>query len=88
MPTQIAADEMKRTGKSHPSMYFAIQGIVNSLVGAIGPGLIWVNLRNVSLNGNDLFGTHAMTYIVIIFCVLAILACNLLPKEYDKLGRK
>lgn len=88
MPTQIAADEKKRTGKSHPSMYFAVQGIVNSLVGAIGPGLIWVNLRNISLNGNDLFGTHAMTYIVIIFCVLSILACNLLPKEYDQLGKK
>ena len=88
MPTQIAADQKRTTGKSHPSMFFAVQGIVNSLVGAIGPGLIWVNLRNVSLNGNDLFGTHAMTYIVIIFCVLAILACNLLPKEYDQLGRK
>ena len=88
MPTQIAADEKKRTGKSHPSMYFAMQGIVNSLVSAIGPGLIWVNLRNVSVNGNDLFGTHAMTYIVIFFCVLSILACNLLPKEYDQLGRK
>ena len=88
MPTQIAAEQKRTTGKSHPSMYFAVQGIVNSLVGAIGPGLIWVNLRNVSLNGNDLFGTHAMTYIVIAFCVLAILACNLLPKEYDKLGRK
>lgn len=88
MPTQIAAEEKKRTGRSHPSMYFAVQGIVNSLVAAIGPGLIWVNLRNVSLNGNDLFGTHAMTYIVILFCVLAILACKLLPKEYDQLGRK
>ena len=88
MPTQIAADQKRTTGKSHPSMFFAVQGIVNSLVGAIGPGLIWVNLRNVSLNGNDLFGTHAMTYIVIIFCVLAILACNLLPKEYDQLGKK
>ena len=88
MPTQIAAEEKKRTGKSHPSMYFAVQGIVNSLVGAIGPGLLWVNLRNVSVGGNDLFGTHAMTYIVIIFCVAAILACKLLPKEYDELGRK
>ena len=88
MPTQIAAEQKRTTGKSHPSMFFAVQGIVNSLVGAIGPGLIWVNLRNVSLNGNDLFGSHAMTYIVIVFCVLAILACNLLPKEYDKLGRK
>ena len=88
MPTQIAADQKRDTGKSHPSMFFAVQGIVNSIVGAVGPGLIWVNLRNVSLNGNDLFGTHAMTYIVIVFCVLAILACNLLPKEYDQLGRK
>ena len=88
MPTQIAAEEKKRTGRSHPSMYFAIQGIVNSLVGAIGPGLIWVNLRNVSIGGNDLAGTHAMTYIVMLFCVLAILACKLLPKEYDQLGRK
>ena len=88
MPTQIAAEEKKRTGRSHPSMYFAVQGIVNSLVAAIGPSLIWVNLRNVSLNGNDLFGAHAMTYLVILFCVLAILACKLLPKEYDELGRK
>ena len=88
MPTQIAAEEKKRTGRSHPSMYFAVQGIVNSLVAAIGPSLIWVNLRNVSLNGNDLFGAHAMTYLVMLFCVLAILACKLLPKEYDELGRK
>ena len=88
MPTQISAEEKKRTGKSHPSMYFAIQGIVNSLVAAIGPGLIWVNLRNVSVGGNDLFGTHAVTYLVMIFSVLAILACKLLPKEYDALGRK
>lgn len=88
MPTQIAAEEKKRTGRSHPSMYFAVQGIVNSIVAAVGPGLIWVNLRNVSVNGNDLFGTHAMTYIVMLFSVLAILACNLLPKEYDALGKK
>ena len=87
MPTQIAANQKKETGISHPSMYFAVQGIVNSIVGAIGPGLIWVNLRNVSLNGNDLFGTHAMTYIVIIFCVLAILACNLGQKS-QQLRRK
>ena len=62
--------------------------VFSAVISAIGPGLIWVNLRHVSLNGNDLFGTHAMTYIVIIFCVLAIFACNLLPKEYDTWGRK
>ena len=88
MPTQIATEQKRATGKTYPSMFFALQGIVNSIVGAVGPGLIWVNLRNVSLNGNDLFGTHAMTYIVIVFCVLAIFACRLLPAEYDKWGRK
>jgi MFS family permease len=88
MPTQIAADEKKRTGRSHPSMYFAVQGIVNSIVAAIGPSLIWVNLRDVSVNGNDLFGAHAMTYLVIIFAVAAIFACKLLPAEYDTLGLK
>lgn len=88
MPTQISAEEKRRTGKSHPSMYFAVQGIVNSIVAALGTGLIWPNLRNVSINGNDLAGTHAMTYIVIFFCVLAIIAANKLPEEYDAWGRK
>lgn len=88
MPTQIAAEQKRQTGISHPSMYFAVQGIVNSIVGALGTGLIWPNLRNVSIGGNDLAGTHAMTYIVMIFCVLAILAANKLPKEYDQLGQK
>ena len=58
------------------------------IVAAIGPGLIWPNLRNVSIGGNDLAGTHMMTYFVIAFAILAILAAGKLPKEYDQLGRK
>ena len=88
MPTQIAANQKKETGISHPSMYFALQGIVNSIVAALGPGLIWPNLRNISIGGNDLAGTHAMTYIVILCSVAAIFVCKKLPKEYDELGRK
>ena len=87
MPTQIAADQKRLTGKSHPSMFFAVQGIVNSIVAAIGPGLIWPNLRNVSIGGNDLAGTHMMTYFVIVFAILAIIAAGKLPEEYNKLGR-
>ena len=88
MPTQIAADQKRTTGVSHPSMYFALQGIVNSIVGALGTGLIWPNLRNVSIGGNDLAGAHSMTYLVIICCIAAIFACKKLPKEYDQLGLK
>jgi hypothetical protein len=69
-------------------MYFALQGIVNSIVGALGTGLIWPNLRNVSIGGNDLAGAHSMTYLVIICCIGAIFAANKLPKEYDRLGLK
>ena len=87
MPTQIAADQKRLTGKSHPSMFFAVQGIVNSIVAAIGPGLIWPNLRNVSIAGNDLAGTHMMTYFVIVFAILAIVAAGKLPEEYNQLGR-
>lgn len=88
MPTQISAIEKRTTGKSHPSMYFAVQGIVNSIVAALGTGLIWPNLRNISVGGNDLAGTHAMTYIVIFFCILSIFAAGKLPREYDEWGRK
>ena len=70
--------------KLFPILLFLIAAILS----AIGPGLIWPNLRNVSIGGNDLAGTHMMTYFVIAFAILAIVAAGKLPKEYDQLGRK
>ena len=87
VPAQMAAEDAEKTGKSNPAMYFAIQGLFTAVVGAVSTGLIWPNLRNVSIGGNDLAGTHMMTYFVIVFAILAIVAAGKLPEEYNQLGR-
>lgn len=45
VPSQIAADEVRATGKSHPAMYFAVQGLFGAVVSAFAVGLVWVNLK-------------------------------------------
>lgn len=87
VPSQMAADDYEKTGKSHPSMYFAIQGLFTALVGALSTGLVWPNLRNVVYNGNDLFGAHLMPYIATVACIIAIFVAFKLPDSYNKLGR-
>lgn len=88
VPAQMAAEEKEKTGKSHPSMYFAIQGLFTAVFGALSTGLIWPNLRNTAVNGNELFGAHLMPYVVAAVCVAAIFIALLLPKSYDELGKK
>ena len=88
VPSQLAAVEEAKTGKSHPSMYFAIQGLFTAVVGAISTGLIWPNLRNVVVNGNDLFGAHLMPYIAALACIIAILLAFKMPPMYNELGKE
>lgn len=88
VPAQMAAEEKEKTGKSHPSMYFAIQGLFTAAFGAFSTGLIWPNLRRLVVNGNELFGTHMMPYVVSITCIIACVVAIFLPKSYDELGKK
>lgn len=88
IPSQLAAEENAATGKSHPSMYFAIQGLCTAVVGAVSTGLIWPNLRNVTVGGNDVFGAHLMPYIAALACIAAILFAFRMPAMYNELGRK
>ena len=88
VPSQLAADEQKRTGKSHPSMYFAIQGLFTAVVGAVSTGLIWPNLRNVAVNGNTLFGAHQMPYIAAVACFASLLIAFRMPAMYNELGKE
>lgn len=71
VPSQAAAAERETTGKNHSSMYFAVQGLVTAAVGAVSTGLIWPNLRNITVGGNTFFGAHLMPYVAALFCVLA-----------------
>ena len=87
VPAQLAAAEAEVTGVSHPSMYFAVQGLVTAVVGAFSTGLVWPNLRNITPNGNDLFGAHLMPYIAALGCVVAFFIAAKLPKMFDSFGK-
>lgn len=45
IPSQIAAAETKLTGKNHSAMYFAVQAVVTSIVGAVSSGLIYEYIK-------------------------------------------
>jgi len=87
IPSQMAADELAATGKSHPSMYFAMQGLFTAVVAAISTSLIWLNIRNISRPGEEFFGVHLIPYIVAASCLVAIILAFFLPKSFSQLGR-
>ncbi|MHA1109877.1 MAG: MFS transporter [Promethearchaeota archaeon] len=88
IPSQMAAEELKATGKSHPSMYFAMQGFFNAIVAAVSTSLVWFYLRPLNVNGQEFFGVHLMPIVVAASCVVSILLAFLLPKSFNQLGRK
>lgn len=88
VPSQLAAVEMQKTGKSHPSMYFAIQGLFTAVIGAVSTGLVWPNLRNIVVGGNEVFGAHLMPYIAAAACLAAIFVAFRLSAMYNELGKE
>ena len=84
----MAAEELEATGKSHPSMYFAMQGFFNAIVAAISTSIVWLNIKELVVNGELNFGVHLMPYIVAGACVISILLAFLLPKSFNRLGRE
>lgn len=88
IPSQAAADELKATGKSHPSMYFAMQGLCTAMVGAVSTSIIWLNIKEITVDGNDVFGAHLLPYIVMAACVVAILVASRMSQTYKDLGRE
>ena len=87
IPSQLAAEELEATGKSHPSMYFAMQGFFNAIVAAFSTSVIWLNIRGISLTGEPHFGPHLMPYIVALACVVSIILAFFLPKSFSRLGK-
>lgn len=87
IPSQMAAEELEATGKSHPSMYFAMQGFFNAIVAAISTSVVWLNIRGIIVNNEDYYGVHLMPYIVAGACLVAIFVAFLLPQSFNTLGR-
>ena len=81
IPSQLAADDEKRTGISHSAMYFAVQGLFAGVASGIGGYAVLTALK-----------THAkspyITLITAIACVAAFALTFILPRSIVLLGKE
>ncbi len=92
IPSQIAAMELKLTGKDHTAMYFAVQALTSSIVAAIATGLVYEYVKNITVDkvvngvvvGEWKVGVSLIPVIVSVMCVIGFFACKNLPAFYDE----
>lgn len=60
IPAQISSVEEKLTKKNHSAMYFAVQAVTTTIVGAVASSLVYENIKMLFINKT----THAVTYAV------------------------
>ncbi len=94
IPSQIAAMEFKITGKDHTAMYFAVQALTTSIVGAISTGLVYEYVKNIQVQKviNDVIiegetwkvGVSLIPLIVSIMCIIGFFAARKLPRTYSE----
>lgn len=83
MPAQLAADEAQQTGVNRCGMYFAVQGFVNQIVGALATSVVLVNLLTASF-GFFTDGAIFIGPVVIVACVAAYIFAGRLPGASKK----
>jgi|GEM_PF-299498 len=81
IPSHCAAVEKEETGKSQPSMYFAVQGLIGAVVTAFSTGIIMVYMRT---NGLTYLMMAAVALMLLLSCVVALF----LPKSIALIGKK
>ena len=85
IPTSIASVEEEVTGKNHSAMYFAIQALATSIVGAIASSLLYNYLKLWAAPeeaGGWKFGVSMVPFVVFVACILGFFFCFLMPKRY------
>lgn len=93
IPTQIASVEEEITHKNHSAMYFAVQALTTSIVGAIASSLIynyvklWVGDNPgyhdvTAIKGFWKYGVSLIPLIVAVMCFAGFFICFLMPKDY------
>ena len=89
IPTVIASVEEEVTNKNHSAMYFAVQALFTSIVGAIASSLIynylklWVEPSSVAPGGEWKLGVSLVPLIVTVACFIGFFLCFLMPKKYS-----
>ena len=85
IPSQLAADDEKRTGISHSAMYFAVQGLFAGVASGIGGAAVLTALKEYSKNGG--VAMQYMTLIVATACAVAFLFTFILPTSIVNFGK-
>ena len=86
IPTSIASVEEEVTGKNHSAMYFAIQALATSIVGAVASSLVynylklWADPEGAATNWK--YGVSMVPFIVSVACIAGFFFCFLMPKRY------
>jgi len=89
IPTVIASVEEEVTHKNHSAMYFAVQALATSVVGAIASSLIYnyLKLWTTPTSGGSVTewkcGVSLVPFIVFIACFIGFILCFRLPKFYS-----
>lgn len=83
-PSHIAALEIKRTGKNHSAMYFAIQGLFTQIVAAVSVSAVYLNVKSITTPTSEIFGISLVPLIVAITCIVAFILCFRLPSKLEK----
>ena len=81
VPSQLAADEEKKTGISNSAMYFAVQGLFSGVASGIG-GAFVLNLLKKTDN------TIYITMVAAIAMAVALILMVFLPKTVLKMGKE
>ena len=81
VPSQLAAEEEKKTGVSNAAMYFAVQGLFAGVASGIGGAAILTWLKTTET-------VRYMTPICAVAMLVAFILSFLLPKSVREMGKK
>ena len=81
VPSQLAAEEEKRTGISNAAMYFAVQGLFAGVASGIGGQAVLTMMKTNNV-------VKYMTLVCAIAVLVAFVLSFMLPKSVTLMGKK
>ena len=88
VPSQLAADEEKKTGISNSAMYFAVQGLFAGVASGIGGGFMLNFLKTSKPLIEGKPNTIFITLVASIAMLVSLVLMKFLPKTVLKMGKE
>ena len=88
VPSQLAADEEKKTGISNSAMYFAVQGLFAGVASGIGGGMTLTLLKTSEPLIAGTKNTIFITLIAAVAMLVSLILMVFLPKTVLKMSRQ